>query len=96
MAQTRAVHPRRQAPDRQQCLRKLDPSLRDREARLVVRRHVAGANASANLYSLLQTCKANGTDGYRYLRELLIELPKARTADDFETLLPWSIGTRQS
>ena len=28
---------------------------------------VAGANASANLYSQLQTCKANGIDGYRYL-----------------------------
>lgn len=57
---------------------------------------VAGANASANLYSLLQTCKANGIDGYRYLRALLVELPKARTADDFEALLPWSIGTGQS
>jgi transposase len=53
---------------------------------------VAGANASANLYSLLQTCKANGIDGYAYLRKLLIALPLARTADDFEALLPWSIG----
>lgn len=53
---------------------------------------VAGANASANLYSLLQTCKTNGIDGYAYLRKLLIALPKASTADDYETLLPWSIG----
>jgi transposase len=53
---------------------------------------VAGANASANLYSLLQTCKANGIDGYAYLRGLLIALPKASTADDYEALLPWSIG----
>jgi transposase len=53
---------------------------------------VAGANASANLYSLLQTCKANGIDGYGYLRRLLVELPKAETADDYEALLPWSIG----
>lgn len=52
---------------------------------------VAGANASANLYSLLQTCKANGIDGYQYLRQLLIALPKAKTADDFEALLPWTI-----
>ena len=65
---------------------------------VVVRRNwlfadtVAGANASANLYSLLQTCKANGIDGYAYLRKLLIALPLARTADDFEALLPWSIG----
>ena len=53
---------------------------------------VAGANASANLYSLLQTCKANGIDGYRYLRNLLVGLPKATTADDYEALLPWSPG----
>ena len=52
---------------------------------------VAGANASANLYSLLQTCKANGIDGYSYLRRLLIALPKASTADDYDALLPWSI-----
>ncbi len=52
---------------------------------------VAGANASANLYSLMQTCAANGVDGYRYLRALLVALPKAQTADDYEALLPWSI-----
>jgi transposase len=53
---------------------------------------VAGANASANLYSLLQTCKANGIDGYAYLRKLLIALPNAKTVDDYEALLPWSLG----
>ena len=53
---------------------------------------VAGANASANLYSLLQTCKANGIDGYRYLHALLKGLPAAQTADDYEALLPWRIA----
>lgn len=53
---------------------------------------VAGANASANLYSLLQTCAANGVDGYGYLRALLVALPKARTVDDYEALLPWAIA----
>jgi hypothetical protein len=57
---------------------------------------VAGANASANLYSLLQTCIANGIDGYWYLRRLLTELPKAKTADDYEALLPWNLGPRAS
>ena len=52
---------------------------------------VAGANASANLYSLLQTCAVNGVDGYRYLRALLTALPNAKTADDYEALLPWRI-----
>lgn len=52
---------------------------------------VAGANASANLYSLLQTCLANGIDGYRYLRALLVALPRARTVEDFEALMPWRL-----
>jgi len=52
---------------------------------------VGGANASANLYSLLQTCIANGIDGYQYLRELLVALPRAKTVDDYEALLPWRL-----
>jgi transposase len=52
---------------------------------------VAGANASANLYSLLQTCRVNGIDGYRYLRALFTALPRAKTADDYAALLPWRI-----
>ena len=35
---------------------------------------VADANVSANLYSLVQTCKANGIDSYRYLRALFVTL----------------------
>ena len=51
-------------------------------------------NASANLYSLLQTCQVNGIDGYRYLHKLLVALPRARTADDYEALLPWRLTPR--
>ena len=52
---------------------------------------VGGANASANLYSLLQTCKANGIDPYQYLTVLFAALPLAKTADDYEALLPGCI-----
>jgi len=52
---------------------------------------VAGANASANLYSLLQTCKVNGANSYRYLCALLVALPLAQTADDYEALPPWNL-----
>ena len=52
---------------------------------------VAGANASANLYSLVETCKANGIDPYVYLVSLFRNLPAAKTADDFEALLPWRL-----
>ena len=52
---------------------------------------MAGAHASANLYSLLQTCAVNGIDGYRYLRALLVALPKAKMVDDYAALLPWRL-----
>jgi hypothetical protein len=38
---------------------------------------VAGAQASANLYSLVETCKANGIDPYHYLVWLFAKLPLA-------------------
>jgi transposase len=49
---------------------------------------VGGANASANLYSLIETCKANGVDTYRYLIAPFKALPQAQTAGDYEALLP--------
>lgn len=54
---------------------------------------VAGANASANLYSIIETCKANGVDTYRYLVALFKALPLAKTVDDYEALLPWNLKT---
>lgn len=49
---------------------------------------VRGVKASANLYSLIETAKANGIEPYRYLRHLFAELPKAQTVADIEALLP--------
>jgi len=54
---------------------------------------VAGARASANLYSLIETCKANGIDPYAYLVSLFRKLPAAQTADDYDALLPWRLAT---
>jgi transposase len=52
---------------------------------------VGGATASANLYSLLETCKANSVDTYTYLVALFKALPNAKTVDDYEALLPWRL-----
>ena len=52
---------------------------------------VAGAEASAMLYSILQTARGNGLDPYAYMRHLLTELPKAQTADQIEKLTPHKI-----
>ena len=52
---------------------------------------VGGANASANLYSLIETAKANGIEPYHYLVALFKRLPLAQTVDNNEALLPWNI-----
>jgi hypothetical protein len=50
----------------------------------------AGATASARLFSLIETCKANGREPFAYLRHVFTELPKATTLADIEALLPWN------
>lgn len=49
-----------------------------------------GAQASAGLYSLIETAKANGYEPYWYLRKLFEELPLARTAEDYLRLSPFA------
>ena len=53
-----------------------------------------GAAASANLYSLIETAKANGLEPYAYLRKIFTELPKATTLAEIEELLPWQINVK--
>jgi transposase len=51
----------------------------------------AGAHASAVIYSLMQTAKANGMEPYTWLRRVMRELPAAKTVEDVEALLPWNL-----
>ena len=53
----------------------------------------AGANASANLYSLIETAKANGVNPYEYLKEVFTRLPNMTTKDDLDELMPWCVET---
>lgn len=48
-----------------------------------------GAHASALIYSLIETAKANGQEPYAWLRHVLERLPLATSAEDYEALLPW-------
>jgi transposase len=52
---------------------------------------VEGAEASAGLFSLVETTKANGLDPYKYIRHLCEKIPHAKTLEDFEALLPWHV-----
>jgi len=47
-----------------------------------------GAQASANIYSLLITAKANGLEPHSCLTHVIERLPHCQTIDDFEALLP--------
>jgi len=51
----------------------------------------ADANASAIIYSMVETAKANGLDPYAWLRRVMRELPAARTVEEIEALLPWNL-----
>lgn len=53
---------------------------------------VKGAKASANLYSLIETAKANGLEPYAYLKRLFTELPNVTSYDDVDRLLPWEVS----
>ena len=57
---------------------------------------VAGATASANLYGLIETAKANGLEPYAYLRRVFTELPNAQRLDDIEALLPWQLPEKHT
>lgn len=48
----------------------------------------SGAMASATLYSLVETAKANEMEPYRYLRFLFERLPYAKTTEDYRKLTP--------
>ena len=52
---------------------------------------VRGVKASANLYSLVESAKANGLEPYQYLRQVFTALPQAESVEDIENLLPWAV-----
>ncbi len=56
---------------------------------------VRGVKASANLYSLIETAKANGLEPYTYLRYLFTELPNAESVAAIEALLPGNLDEDQ-
>jgi transposase len=57
---------------------------------------VNGAKASAALYSLISTAKANQLEPYGYLRRLFDQIPAARSVEEFERLLPFKCSVDTS
>jgi transposase len=50
-----------------------------------------GADASAKLYSIIETAKACGLEPYAYLKLIFEKLPQAETPADTAALLPWAV-----
>ena len=49
-----------------------------------------GAQASANLLSLVMTARVNDVEPFAYLTHLFEHLPMATTVGALEALLPWN------
>jgi transposase len=50
-----------------------------------------GAHASAGMYSIVETARANGLDPFHFIWRLFSELPEADTEEKLERLLPWNM-----
>lgn len=50
----------------------------------------AGAHASARLFTLVESAKANDVEPSVYLETIFKELPNCSTIQDYEALLPWN------
>lgn len=53
---------------------------------------VAGAKASAIIYSLMLTCRACSVEPYTYLLRVLTELPQRAADADISDLLPCNVA----
>ena len=51
-----------------------------------------GANASAMIYSIVETAKENGVKPYDYLAALLRKAPNMAASCSLDALLPWNLG----
>ena len=57
-----------------------------------------GAEASAVVYSLVESAKANGIEPFAYLQHVLVQLPyfgKSPSHEELETLMPWAPNIQQ-
>lgn len=55
----------------------------------------AGASASALIYSVIESAKANRQNVLKYLTVILNELPGVQTSEEIEALLPWRLSVSE-
>ena len=54
-----------------------------------------GAHASATIFSIIETAKANGLEPYRYLKYIFTKLPLAQSQDDYQKLIPQHLDRKE-
>lgn len=81
--------------DNNRCERAIKPFVMGRKAWLFAN-SVHGAHASARLFSLIETAKANHIEPLAYLEYIFKELPNCSTVEDYEALLPWRLKSELS
>jgi hypothetical protein len=52
----------------------------------------AGAKSSCELYTLIETAKANGWNPYQYLTRVCEKAAAMKPSDDWGQLLPWNLA----
>jgi transposase len=53
---------------------------------------VAGAEAAATIFSLVETCKYHGVEAYDWFKYVLQQIPLCKADDEIEALLPFNIN----
>jgi hypothetical protein len=52
----------------------------------------AGAQSSCELYTLIETAKANGWNPFKYLARIFRKAPSIKSTDEWGQLLPWNLA----
>lgn len=76
--------------DNNRCERAIKPFVMGRKAWLFANSE-HGAHASARLFTLIETAKANGVEPLSYLEYVFKELLNCTKVEDYEALLPWRV-----
>jgi transposase len=77
-------------PDNNACERGIRPFVMGRK-NWVMSGSPAGAKSSCELYTLIETARANGWNPFKYMSKIFQKAAAMKPSDDWSQLLPWNI-----
>jgi transposase len=78
-------------PDNNACERGIRPFVMGRK-NWVMSGSPAGAQSSCELYTLIETAKANGWNPFKYLVRIFRKAPSIKSTEEWGQLLPWNLA----